>query len=453
MSTTAPTAPYPPGPKGNLLFTARHELQHDMLGLLQRNVANYPGISRMKIGPNHFINVSDPVLVDKVFVDGEHFGKGKESLKMRFLLGMGLLTNEGKFWLKQRRLIQPLFHKQRLEGFVNSISDCTNEMLKDWDKETQHTLNVHGEMTKVTLGIVSRTLMSTDASGGFQQINEAVGSLMKGLTKRNRVLVALPYWVPTPENLKMKRDRKMLWDTVYRIISDRRKDTAPYDDLLSMLLEVEDADTGERMSDEQIKDEVVTIFLAGHETTANAMSFALYLLAQHPEARECIAAEYRIVVATEGSLNYQALAKLDYTTRVIKEAMRLYPPAWGILREVMQDATLGGYKVKKGDVVVLAPYAVHRMAEYWPNPEAFDPDRFIPERIKSQHKYTYFPFGGGARMCIGNNFAMMEMQILLALTCSQYSFSITPETKLELEPLITLRPKGKLVLGVKKEAQ
>jgi len=451
MSATASTPPYPPGPKGNLLLTARHELQHDMLGLLQRNVATYPGICRMKIGPNHFINVSDPALVEKVFVDGEYFGKGKENFKMRFLLGLGLLTNEGKFWLKQRRLIQPLFHKQRLEGFVNSITHCTNGMLNDWDKAQLQTRDVHTEMTKVTLAIVSQTLMSTDASGGFQQINEVLGTLMKGLTKRNRVLIALPYWVPTPENLQMKRDRKLLWDTVYRIISDRRKDTAPYDDLLSMLLEVEDADTGERMSDEQIKDEVVTIFLAGHETTANAMSFALYLLAQYPEARERIAEEYHNVVATEGSLNYQALAKLDYTTRVIKEAMRLYPPAWGIIRETMRDATLGRYKIKKGDVVVLAPYAVHRMAEYWPNPEAFDPDRFLPERMKNQHKYTYFPFGGGARLCIGNNFAMMEMQILLALTCSRYSFSTTPDTKLELEPLITLRPKGKLVLGVKKE--
>jgi cytochrome P450 len=319
-------APLPPGPKRNVLFTSRKALENDVLGLLQRNVQNWPGISRMKIGPYYFVNVSDPACIEKVFTDTENFGKGRENFKMRFLLGRGLLTNEGKFWLKQRRLIQPLFHKQRLEGFVQSISRCTSDMLREWDERKVSEVDVHAEMTRVTLGIVSRTLMSTDASGEFRHINAALTVLMYGLTRRNRNFITFPYWVPTPRNLRMKSNRKMLWGTIYGIIAERRADNRQYDDLLSMLMEVEDADTAERMSDEQIKDEVITIFLAGHETTANAMSFALYLLAKHPEARQRIAAEYK--AATEdGELSYQALSKLDYTTRVIKEAMRLYPPA------------------------------------------------------------------------------------------------------------------------------
>ncbi len=448
--TDTQTAPLPPGPKGNIIFTSRKELQHDMLGLLQRNIIKYPGLSRLKIGPHHFVTVSKPEYIERIFTDTENFSKGKQNFKMRFLLGLGLLTNEGAFWLKQRRLMQPLFHKQRLQGFVQSISQCTLEMLNDWDSRKVKQLDIHTEMTKVTLGIVSRTLMSTDASGEFKKVSDALEGLMKGLTGRNRSIIVFPYWVPTPMNLQMKSNRKLLWNTIYDIIAERRASTQKFDDLLTMLMEVEDADTAERMTDEQLKDELITMYLAGHETTANAMSFAFYLLAKHPEARQRVADEYR-TLAKEGIIDYKDLPKLDYTTRVVKEAMRLYPPAWGILRETLQDTIIGEYMIKKGDNIVVAPYAMHRDPSYWTNPEAFDPDRFLPENIKKQHKYTYFPFGGGARMCIGTNFAMMEMQILLGLIASRYSFAITDDTKLELEPLITLRPKNGLVLGAERQ--
>lgn len=446
MSNTQ-TAPLPPGPKGNLILSARKELKNDIIGLLQRIITQYPDVSRMKIGPYHYVILSKPEYIERVFTDTEHFNKGQVNFKMRFLLGLGLLTNEGEFWLKQRRLMQPLFHKQRLQGFVHSITQCTQEMLTDWDGNKVNQLDIHQEMTKVTLGIVSRTLMSTDASGEFKKVSDALEGLMKGLAHRDRAIVKLPYWMPTRNNLQMKSNRKMLWDTMYKMIAERRASTGQYDDLLTMLMEVEDADTKERMTDEQLKDELITMFLAGHETTANAMSFAFYLLAQHPEARQRVAEEYT-ALAIDGTVAYTDLGKLDYTTRVIKEAMRLYPPAWGILRETLQETIVGEYRLNKGDYIVVAPYAMHRDPKYWEHPERFDPDRFLPEKFKPQHKYTYFPFGGGARMCIGTNFAMMEMQILLGLIASRYSFKITDNTKLELEPLITLRPKHGLMLGV-----
>lgn len=443
------TAPLPPGPKGNLIFTERKALKNDVVGLLQRTITKYPGVSRLKIGPMNIVIVSKPEYIERVFTDTEYFSKGKENFKMRFLLGLGLLTNEGQFWLKQRRLMQPLFHKQRLQGFVQSITQCTAEMLSDWDSRKATQLDIHEEMTKVTLGIVSRTLMSTDASGEFKKVSDALEMLMKGLTRRNRGIIAFPYWVPTPMNIQMKGNRKLLWDAMYNMIAARRASTQKFDDLLTMLMEVEDADTAERMTDEQLKDELITMFLAGHETTANAMSFAFYLLAKNPEARQRVAQEYT-ALATEGVMDYQDLGKLDYTTRVVKEAMRLYPPAWGILREALHDTIIGGYRIKKGDSLVVAPYAMHRDPLYWDSPEKFDPDRFLPENIKQQHKYTYFPFGGGARMCIGTNFAMMEMQILLGLVASRYSFGLVNDTQLELEPLITLRPKNGLVLGIER---
>jgi cytochrome P450 len=214
-----------------------------------------------------------------------------------------------------------------------------------------------------------------------------------------------------------------------------------------MLMEVQDADTSERMSDVQLRDEVITIFLAGHETTANAMSFALYLMARHPEAAARIALEAQEVFGG-GEMTLEGLARLDYTTRVIKEAMRLYPPAWIIGREATADDVVDGYLIRRGDTIMMMPYITQRLERYWPDPLRFDPDRFLPEAMKDKPRYAYFPFGGGARLCIGNNFAMMEMQIILALLCSRYKFSVAPGYEPVLEALVTLRPKGALTLGL-----
>jgi cytochrome P450 len=339
-------ATLPPGPKGNIIFTARKELRTNVLGLVEKHARNFPDISRLRIGPYYFVNIYKPEMIEQIFADSELFSKGRENANLKFLLGNGLLTNEGEFWMKQRRLIQPVFHKRRLATFVDQIVACTERLMNDWDKRKDSEMDIHAEMTQVTLGIVSQTLLSTDASGDFMKISDALVVLMKGLAGESTKLIRLPQWMPTPYNLSMKKNRAILDKMIYDIIAERRRTGIKNDDLLSMLMEVEDADTAERMSDKQLRDEVITIFLAGHETTANAMSFALYLMAKHPDAAQRVGAEAREAMAA-GPLTYESVMKLDYTTRTVKEAMRLYPPAWIIGREATKDTVISGYKLKR----------------------------------------------------------------------------------------------------------
>lgn len=246
--------------------------------------------------------------------------------------------------------------------------------------------------------------------------------------------------MPLPAQVRLARSRRVLEETIAGIISARRKDTRHYDDLLSMLLEVEDADTKERMTDKQLRDEVLTIFIAGHETTANALAFTLYLLAKHPDVKARVQKEAAGVL-NGAELTYDLLNKLEYTTMVIKESMRLYPPAWVTVREACKDDVLDGYLIKQGDKVVVSPYVMQRNKKYWNEPEAFDPERFNAANIKNIPKFAYFPFGGGARLCIGNNFAMMEMQLVVALMCNKFDFTLPEGFEAEARPFITLRPK------------
>ena len=432
---------FPPGPKTNLLWDKEANIRKDLLAHFHRTVRRFPGISRAMVGPYHYVNISEPAFIEHVFTHPDIYEKGRDNKTLRFLLGNGLVTSEGEFWLKQRRLIQPLFHKQRLQSFVQKISESTAGMLKNWEAKTGSEIDVHAEMTNVTLQIVSQTLMSTEVKGDFKKLNDALLVVMEGMMNFFR----LPAWIPTPRNLNMKKNRAVLYDTIAKIIDERRKTTTVHNDLLTMLMEVEDADTRERMTDEQLRDEVITIFLAGHETTANALSYVFYLLAQHPDMKQRVVDEFERVIGNN-EMSFENLNKLEFTTMVIKESMRLYPPVWGITRDAAKEDVIGGYRIKKGDSIAMSPYAVHRLERIWENPLQFDPERFSPERMKNIHRYAWFPFGGGQRFCIGNNFAMMEMQIIVALACKQFNFAIAENFQLELEPLVTLRPKHGVML-------
>ena len=448
MSSTT-KAQLPPGPKGNLLLSKDRNFRNDLLGFMERSVRLYDGISRMKVGFVYYVIISNPDYIEHIFMNRDIYIKGRDNKNLKFLLGNGLLTNEGEFWMKQRRLMQPLFHKQRLQGFVQKILESTNVMMADWTQRSGTVADLHSEMTKLTLEVVSQTLMSTDVRGDFQKLSDAIEYVMKGMIERTSSFLRMPYWLPLPKQIAMRKNRKLLNDTVAKIIADRHASKQHFDDLLSMLLEVEDADTKERMSDEQIRDEVITIFLAGHETTANALSFTFYLLSKHPDAKQRIAAEVQQVFGSN-EINYEGLNKLEFTTMVIKESMRLFPPAWAITREVAKDDVIDGYHLKKGDSVVMSPYVIQRLEKYWDEPKAFMPERFAPDKLKGIHRYAYFPFGGGARLCIGNNFAMMEMQIILAVACSKFNFSLPENFNLELEALVTLRPKNGIKVLIEK---
>jgi cytochrome P450 len=444
-------AKLPPGPKGNLIFNREFDIRTNVLEYLRENTVLYPDIYRIKAGFVHIVNITEPSYIEHVLGNSELYDKGDDNKNMMLLLGRGLLTSEGSFWKKQRRLIQPLFHKRRLDGFVVKIAGSVMEMMSEWEAKTGETLNMHAAMTRIALSVVSKTLMNTDAGSDAAKVNEALTKAMDELGKRSMRPVKFPFWVPIPLHNRLRKQRKILDETIFGIINDRREHKKQEDDLLSMLMEVEDADTAERMSNEQLRDEVFTIFTAGFETTANALSFGLYLLAKHPEVKAKLAAEAKQVLAGE-AISFEHLPRLEYTMRVIKETMRLYPPAWILGRQATRDDVIDGFLIKKNDRISLSPYAMHHHPKYWEDPERFDPDRFLPENIKKMHRYAYYPFGGGARLCIGNNFAMMEMQIVLTLVCQQFELSVPESFKLELDTLITLRPKHGVQMKVEKKA-
>ena len=428
-----------PGPRGNVLLMPTRNIRkktHEYLSLLEEK---YGDISKIKFGPFTVIYIANPDYIEYVLLNRDTYIKIQEGGMLRILLGNGLLTSEGDFWLKQRRLIQPVFHKNRLERFVQKISESTDDMLTAWETKQGETTDIYNEMNRLTLDIVGKTLFSTNVKDEFDKVNTALTKIMTAIRNRSRFM-RFPLWVPLPSHLRIEHNRKILDETIGEIINQRKGETGKFDDLLTMLMEVEDADTRERMTDKQLRDEVLTIFIAGHETTANAMAFTLYLLAKHPEIKARLQKELTEVLGN-GELSFEKLQRLEYTTMVIKESMRLYPPAWMLPREAAKDDTIGGYPIKKGDKVLASPYAMQRSPRYWKNPEEFNPERFTTENMKQMPRYAYFPFGGGQRLCVGNNFAMMEMQIILAKLCAQFDFTLAPGFELELLPLITLRPK------------
>ena len=438
-----------PGPKGRFLIGSAIEVKEDVLGYMLKNMNEFRTIAKVRIGPKRFINLYNPDYVQHV-LQGNHrnYKKGREIENLVFLLGHGLLTSEGEFWLKQRRLIQPVFHKKRLAGFAEQMARCTENMLARWETlRNGEVIDIHLEMNRLALDIVSKTLFSIEVKEEFRKVNSALNILMQGLFGRARSIINIPFWMPTPKNFRLKEQKQVLDDIIEDIIRKRRKSAMQHEDLLGMLMEVEDADTAERMTDRQLRDELLTLFLAGHETTANALTFTLYNLSQHPEVEQRVKEEVETVL--NGRMpTPDDLRSLRYTLQVIQESMRLYPPAWGITRQALGDDMIGEHYIRKGDDFVIAPFALHRHPDHWEAPNTFDPERFTDENMKQRHKYAYIPFGGGPRLCIGNNFALMEMQVAISMIMQRFSVKLKKDHTVELEPTVTLRPKYGMMMTI-----
>jgi cytochrome P450 len=325
------------------------------------------------------------------------------------------------------------------------MTDLTGQMLDRWQQyaNTNQAIDVSDEMMHLTLMIISRTMFGADLGAEANRIGQAVST---GIIESNRRMFSfpeIPFWIPTPANRRFLDARAVLDEVVQRMITNRRQSGNPaaHNDLLSMLIEAQDEATGERMSDQQLRDEVLTIFVAGHETTANALSWAWYLLSRNPAVRTKLRHELDQVLGGR-TPTMADLPNLRYTAMVIEEAMRLYPPAWEIERQAVADDTIGGYHIPAGTIVMLSPYVVHRHPQFWSNPEGFEPERFLPERSEGRPRFAYFPFGGGPRLCIGNNFALMEAQLILAMVTQRFDLNLLPGRIPSPEPLVTLRPHG-----------
>ncbi|MCB9625093.1 MAG: cytochrome P450 [Sandaracinus sp.] len=423
----------------------------DRLRLLLSLRETYGDVVRLRFGAMTAHLVSDPELVQEVLHSrNREFGKETRGMhKLRLVLGLGLLTSEGSFWLRQRRIAQPAFHRKRIAGFAERMVDASEDMVASW--EDGQTFDAHHEMMKVTLRIVGETLLGTDVTGDADRIGAAVTHVVEDVNSRVNKLVDLGPPFPSRKNLAFERAMDTLDAVVLDMIAERRRSGVTGDDLLGMFMEVADEETGERMTDAQLRDEVMTIFLAGHETTANALSWAVYLLGTAPDVWRKLTAEVDAVLEGGRRATPADFPRLQYTRQVLEETMRLYPPAWMIARAPLADTTLGGYHMPAGSLIFLSPWVVHRHPDHWQSPEGFDPDRFAPGAEAGRHRYAYFPFGGGPRQCIGNNFALMEATLILATMVRDYRLDLVPGFPIELDPQITLRPKhGVRVVATKR---
>jgi cytochrome P450 len=386
--------------------------------------------------------INHPDLVEEVLVT--HSRQYRKHFGLRInpgVFGNGLLASEGDFWLRQRRLIQPVFARQRLVEFGTEMVAAGERLLSRW--APGQGVDIEAEMMRLTMDITARTLFGADASADADTVSESIGVLQDTFTQLFTRPLPPMLWLPTPTSLRIRRALRRLDALIYRFIAERRAATEERNDLLSLLLRARDADDGKAMSDRQVRDEAMTLFLAGHETTALVLSWIWYLLARHPEAEARLVAEWREVLGGRNPTP-EDIPRLRQTEMVIQEGMRLYPPAAAFGREALEETTLGGYRVPRGTSIVMCPWLLHRDPRWWQEPEAFRPERWAQGHPEGTPKYAYVPFGGGPRLCIGNSFAMMEAMLLLPMIGQRYRFTIPPGHTVEPFFTFTLRLKNGL---------
>jgi cytochrome P450 len=407
--------------------------------------------------------VSAPAGIKRVLQDNaENYGRNTRSVAaLRETLGDGLLTTTGAEWRRNRRLSQPAFHKQRLAAFAELMATSSQGLVARLRRAGGGgvTFDVVPEMSRVALQIVGRCLFGRDLADDADAVGQALNVTLHHTIERAQTLIALPAGLPTPGNLRFRAALRSLDRLVLSLIEERRREGGDRGDLLSMLLLARDEETGQGLSDRQLRDEIITLLLAGHETTAMTMSWTFYLLSLHPLARRALAAE---VVATLGGRapGFDDLPRLRFTRMVLEESMRLYPPAWIITRSATAADEIDGYAIPAGAIVLVSPFVTHRDPTLWENPEGFDPERFAPERFAPERlasvehgeaerpRYAYFPFGGGAHLCIGAAFAMMEATIILATVVQRLTLDLEPGRPVAIDPLVTLRPTPGIWMGV-----
>ena len=441
-----------PGVHALSTLTTLRSLKKDALGFLTGLREKHGDVARFQVGPYVTYLLSRPEHIKRVLVDeAPRYTKQTRDYDMlRLSLGTGMLTSEGEFWRRQRRIAQPAFHRQQIGGFAATMGRLSREMLSRWG-DAGSSIDVAHEMMRVTLQIVSATLFSVELDSLIDEIGSAVATLNRQTIERIMTLVELPVWVPTARNRELHAATGFFDRLIAKQVADRRArgpSDAQQDDLLGMLLSARDPETGEGMSDTQLRDEAVTMLAAGHETTANALAWCLHLLAQHPEIERRLGEEAANVLGDRAA-TLEDLPRLGYAKQVFQESMRLYPPVWAIGRGCQEDDEIGGYTIERGADVTMSPWVTQRHPDVWPDPLRFDPDRFAEGR--DIPKFAYFPFSGGARQCIGTGFAMMEGQIILATVLARYRLAATGRP-VDHEALITLRPRGGLPMLLRRVA-
>jgi cytochrome P450 len=445
--TLVPARSTIPGPRAQYPGQFFIRMASDKLALFA-DMARHGDVSRIQVGPQAVVLLMHPDDIRRVLVTNQRtFVKGRATRRTKLMLGDGLLTSEGELHLRQRRLMQPAFHRERLADYGRVMATYAGRAADSW--RSYDLLDAHEAMMRLTLAIAGRTLFDADVERDAREIGEALGLALRMFNYM--IFPVGPILQRMP--LRWVRDyhKGLTWldGLIYRMIAERRAaGEVDRGDLLSMLLAARDAEgDGTGMDDRQLRDEIVTLLMAGHETTANWLAWTWYLLSQNPEAEARLHDELHRVLGGRAPA-VEDIPRLEYTRRVLAEALRVYPPAWAVEREALVDFEVRGHRIEKGDIIVMSQWLVHRDPRWWVAPERFDPDRWAPDLDATRPKFSFFPFGAGTRICIGENFAWMEAALVLATMAQRWRLRYETAQPPIPEPLVTLRPKGGLMMRV-----
>jgi cytochrome P450 len=440
----------PPGPSYWSPFVQGRIMRRDPLAYVSALARDHGDVVRLGLGPVCVYLFTHPDAVKHVLQDNnQNYVKGEIIGRVKVLIGEGLFTSEGDFWRRQRRLAQPAFHRDRIAGFVDTMVRRTAERLDGWEPAVRsgEPIDVAAEMNALTLTIVGETLFGRDLSGDAAEAGRALRVALEVTAHRAMSWLVPPIWVPTARNRAFRAAVRTLDGLVYEIIDARRRAHETGGDLLGMLMAARDEETGEGMSRRQLRDEVMTFLLAGHETTAVALAWTWYLLSLNPEVAERTRDEVRSVLGDRTPV-LDDLPRMPLARMVVEEAMRLYPPVWGIGRQSIAADEIGGYDIPAGAIVNLSPWVTHRHPAFWPDPDRFDPERFRPGVERTRPRFAYFPFSGGPRLCIGETFALVESQLIVAMMLQRHQLTRVETTPIVPELTLTLRPRGGLRMRV-----
>lgn len=439
---------FPPSVKPDWIGGHFQTFRKDATGFLTR-LSKLGDVTSFRMGnmPGYFINHPD-LARDILVLNAHKFHKGRALKRAKNLLGEGLLTSEEQFHLRQRRLVQPAFHKQRIVSYAEAMTDYAERMAVEWrDGDVR---DIDHEMMRLTLQIVGKTLFSADVTDDADDVGAAMTDIVNLFNFLVLPFAELLEKLPLPQSIRFRRAKAKLDEVIYGFINERRASGEDKGDLLSMLLLSQDEESGSGMSDLQVRDECLTIFLAGHETTANALTWTWYLLSQNPETEKKLHEELDRVLDSRVP-KFEDVPNLKYAEAVFAESMRLFPPAWGIGRLAVEDHEFNSYEIPKGALVLISPFVAHRDSRFWDAANEFKPERWETLSVKeASQRYTYFPFGGGVRRCIGEQFAWTEGILLLATLARKWKLRLQPEQKIGLKAMITLRPKYGMRMKIEK---
>ena len=431
---------FPPGPKRTIPLSGLLAYRRGPLPFFQNLAQQFGDISYFRLGPQQAFFLNHPDYIKDVLVTNhQYFMKGLALQRAKRLLGEGLLTSEGEFHRRQRRLAQPAFHRQRIASYAAVMTDYAARARGRWrDGET---LDISEQMMRLTLAIVGKTLFDADVESDAREVGAAMSVVMDLFNTITIPFFELLQKLPLPQLRRFDSAKAKLDAIIYRLIEERRRSGEDRGDLLSLLLLARDPEgDGGQMTDAQLRDEAMTIFLAGHETTANALAWTWYLLSQNPEIEAKLHEEIAVVLGARLPA-FEDVAQLKYTEMVLTESMRLFPPAWALGRLALNDYEIAGYVVPKKSLVLMSQYVMHHDSRYFPDPERFDPERWTAQAREARPQFSYFPFGGGPRRCIGEGFAWMEGILLIATLAQHWRLRLVPGHPVALKPVITLRPK------------